>query len=95
MTPDKQKFVDTLRGVDENLASMIEGELENSSLPIVKMRLRAAMVCATVSVDDVAALRDELHEIVTIIANDGLPEPRDADVAVDAILCVVRPGMVQ
>lgn len=26
-------------------------------------------------------------EIITIVAEDGLPEPRDLDVAVDAILC--------
>lgn len=34
-------------------------------------------------------VRDELARIVETVAQDGLPEPRDLDVALDAILCTV------
>lgn len=30
-------------------------------------------------------MRDELAEILTVVARDGLPGPRDLDVALDAI----------
>ncbi len=33
--------------------------------------------------------RDEIARILTIVAKDGLPGPRDLDVALDAIECTV------
>ncbi|MBA8881645.1 hypothetical protein [Phyllobacterium myrsinacearum] len=35
-------------------------------------------------------LRREIAEILEIIAKDGLPGPRDLDVALDAIECSIR-----
>lgn len=34
-------------------------------------------------------VRDELARIVETVAQEGLPEPRDLDVALDAILCTI------
>lgn len=36
--------------------------------------------------------RDELAEIIETVAREGLPEPRDMDVAIDAILCALGLG---
>ncbi len=36
--------------------------------------------------------REEVAEVLQAVARDGLPEPRDLDVALDAIECSIMPA---
>lgn len=83
---DKEAFIAPFEAVDPNLGHMLRAHLEDSSLPMVKMRLRAAVAKVTRTNAD-QQLRDDLAEILEDVAKHGMPMPRDLDVALDAILC--------
>ena len=57
----------------------------------VRASRRARLTVSRGSDDRAFAVREELARIVEMIARDGLPGPRDLDVALDAILAVVAP----
>lgn len=42
---------------------------------------------------DLGALRPRIAEILEKVAEDGLPEPRDLDVALDAIFCTIEEAL--
>lgn len=83
---DKEAFIAPFEAVDPNLGHMLRAHLEDASLPIVKMRLRAAVAKITRTNGD-QMLRGDLAMILEDIATNGMPMPRDLDVALDAILC--------
>lgn len=83
---DKEAFIAPFEAVDPNLGHMLRAYLEEASLPIVKLRLRAAVAKVTRTNSD-QMLRDDIAEILNDIAENGMPMPRDLDVALDAILC--------
>lgn len=83
---DKEAFIAPFEAVDPNLGHMLRAHMEDASLPMVKMRLRAA-VAKVIRTNADQQLRDDLAEILTDIAENGMPMPRDLDVALDAILC--------
>lgn len=83
---DKEAFIAPFEAVDPNLGHMLRAHLEDASLPMVKMRLRAAVAKVTRTNGD-QMLRDDIAEILTTVAAEGLDQPRDLDVALDAILC--------
>lgn len=41
-------------------------------------------------IPDYQNARDEIARIIEIVAQDGLPHPRDLDVALDAIICLLQ-----
>lgn len=83
---DKQKFAETFKAVDPNLGSQVEALLEGTSLQIAKLRIRAAVSSVVVSNRDTESIRDDLVDILTTVAAEGLDGPRDLDVALDAIM---------
>lgn len=86
MLNDADRFVAAFRELDPNLGLMLESYLETASLPMVKMRLRAA-VAKVIRTNGDDSLRDDIAEILEDVAANGMPMPRDLDVALDAILC--------
>lgn len=83
---DKEAFFAAFDTVDPNLGQMLRAHGEHASLAMIKMRLRAA-VAKAVRVHGDDQIRDELADILQTIADEGLHQPRDLDVALDAVLC--------
>ena len=44
--------------------------------------------------DNQEGLRGEIAEVLELVAKDGLPGPRDLDVALDAIMCSVKGRLI-
>ena len=87
---------DTCRNIEhpEDIAAI---HAENSQLRAENERLRKQIAeiaaqeretCAAVTETD--GIRAKIAQILETIAHDGLPGPRDLDVALDAITCTFR-----